>query len=120
MGYAVSPPPPIHGYLASVAVERARRQLWDAPELTLGELLSYGIAHEIGHLLLGTQSHSHDGLMSAHWGREELLLAARGQLNFTAEQAETIRADVRARLRDQASRRQEAGAQALPSVSSAQ
>jgi hypothetical protein len=102
MGYAVPTPTPHQGYVAGIALERARKQLLDGPKLTLGQLLGHGIAHEIGHLLLGTNSHSPSGLMCANWGAKELRLASRGQLNFSAQQAETIRADVQARLKDQA------------------
>jgi hypothetical protein len=87
--------------------------------LTLGVLLGHGIAHEIGHLLLGTQRHSSSGLMQAHWDARELRLAVSGLLNFSARQAEAIRADVQARLRDQASQQDVEVAQAPPSVSAA-
>jgi len=97
MGFAVATPPPSHGQCASVSYVRAMRLLRDARELTLGELLGNGIAHEIGHLLLGTNSHSPSGLMCAHWNVHELKLAAYSQLRFSADQAATIRADVRDR-----------------------
>ena len=35
-------------------------------------LLGRAIAHEIGHLLLGSSSHPRDGLMRALWSQEEL------------------------------------------------
>ena len=119
MGYAVPIPPPDRGYIAGIALERAQKQLLYGRTLTLGQLLGLGMAHEIGHLLLGTNSHSPSGLMCAHWGTMELRLAARGQLNFSAAQAETIRADVQARSRDQASRQQAGMPQALPSAPAA-
>jgi len=115
MGYAVPITPPDRGYIAGIALERARKQLLYGRTLTLGQLLGLGMAHEIGHLLLGTNSHSPSGLMCAHWGALELRLAARGQLNFSAAQAKAIRADVQARISDQASRQQ--AAQALLSKS---
>ncbi len=97
MGFAVALPPPSHGQCASVSYVRAMGLLRDARELTLGELLGHGIAHEIGHLTLGTNSHSPSGLMCAHWNVHELKLAAYSQLRFSEEQAATIRSDVRAR-----------------------
>src|SRR5688572_18617769 len=35
-------------------------------------LLGRAIAHEIGHLLLGTPHHAKEGLMRAHWSQDEL------------------------------------------------
>jgi hypothetical protein len=101
MGLAVATPPPNRGQFASLSVARAGDQLQEAPELTLGQLIGHGIAHEIGHLLLGTNSHSDTGLMSAHWNRQELMLAAHMQLLFSAKEAARIREDVRARMRNQ-------------------
>ncbi len=99
MGLALATPAPNRGYLANIAHGRATRLLLEAPrELTLGQLLGHGIAHEIGHLLLGSHSHSPSGLMSARWKSQELMLAAYGQFNFSPEQAATLRSDVQARL----------------------
>ena len=101
MGLAVAPPPPERGQFASISYVRANRLLLEARELTLGQMLGHGIAHEIGHLLLGTNSHSASGLMCARWGEQELKLAAYGQLRFSADQGVTIRNDVRARRAQQ-------------------
>ena len=117
MGYSVPVPPPQHGYLGGIMLERAREHLRDAPELTLGVVLGHGIAHEIGHLLLGTQRHSSSGLMQANWDARELRLAVSGLLNFSAQQAEAIRADVQARLRDQASQQRMEAVQTTSSMS---
>jgi hypothetical protein len=103
MGYALPAAPPDRPYLAGISLVRARKQLLDGCELTLGELLGYGIAHEIGHLLLDTPGHTPSGLMCANWGAGELRLAGRGALSFSTQQKRAIRADVQARLRDQAS-----------------
>lgn len=53
-------------------------------------VLAHAMAHEIGHLLL-PYGHSATGLMRADWDGQDLRLAVRGQLKFTAEQAELIR-----------------------------
>jgi hypothetical protein len=55
------------------------------------EMLGHVIAHETGHLLLGLNSHSESGLMQAHWGRNALLEAAKGNLRFTRAQAVAMR-----------------------------
>ena len=49
------------------------------------------MAHEVGHLLL-PYGHSATGLMRANWDEANLRSAVHRQLNFTAEQAESIRA----------------------------
>jgi hypothetical protein len=50
-------------------------------------ILGHAMAHELGHLLLGTNSHSSNGLMKAHWTREDLTNASKGNLRFSLEQA---------------------------------
>ena len=56
-----------------------------------GELLGYVIAHEVGHLLLGTDSHSHQGIMQGRWGNPQLREAGKGHLQFTPSQAALMR-----------------------------
>jgi hypothetical protein len=102
VGYAIPTPPPQRGTLANVSYARACRQLPDTLGLTVGQLLGHVVAHEIGHLLLGTNSHSASGLMSAGWTAWELLLAAHMKLIFSDEQAVRIRDDVWARMQVQA------------------
>jgi hypothetical protein len=57
----------------------------------LGTMLAHVIAHEVGHLLLGTP-HSPTGLMQAGWDKTVVHEAARGALTFTDAQADRIRA----------------------------
>ena len=52
-------------------------------------------AHEIGHLLLGSNSHSAIGIMAPHWEQQELRHAGMGSLRFTPEQAVRMRTRVR-------------------------
>lgn len=54
-------------------------------------LLGSVAAHEIGHLLLGSHSHSATGIMSARWNKQELQRIDRGYLRFTSEQAARMR-----------------------------
>jgi hypothetical protein len=61
------------------------------------EVLAAAMAHEIGHLLLGPDSHSLTGIMRAKWNRDELELIRLGRLLFTPEQSALIRAEVVAR-----------------------
>ncbi len=66
---------------------------WDASE---SELLGHTLAHEIGHLLLGANSHSSEGIMRANWRQPELNTIARAHLFFTDEQSERMCAEVSA------------------------
>src|SRR5207245_3617242 len=73
-----------------------------AGSVKTGELLGYFVAHELGHLLLGRDSHSATGLMTAVWGASELQQASQGKLLFTSDQGDRIRSRyfaTRARLK---------------------
>ena len=58
---------------------------------THAAVLSHVIAHEIGHVLLRANVHSHRGLMSARWTDFEYGIIARGLMFFTADQSKTMR-----------------------------
>jgi hypothetical protein len=55
-------------------------------------ILGNAIAHELGHLLLGTNSHTATGIMRAGWRQRELAAARRGTLAFTDAQRQIMRA----------------------------
>jgi hypothetical protein len=55
-------------------------------------ILGFVIAHELGHLLLGTNSHATAGIMRANWRKPELSAAGKGLLGFSEAQAKTMRA----------------------------
>ena len=57
----------------------------------VGAILGYVMAHEIAHLLLGTNSHSVAGIMKARWQEEDLRSAKKGELLFTLAQSQTMR-----------------------------
>jgi hypothetical protein len=63
-------------------------------DASLARVLGHVMAHEIGHLLLGTRSHSALGIMQPHWEGEELRRIGMGTLLFTPEQARNMRARV--------------------------
>lgn len=54
-------------------------------------LLGLAMAHEIGHVLLGTTEHSPEGIMKARWGRPDYRRAAMGFLEFSPSQRAAIR-----------------------------
>lgn len=66
-----------------------------------GVILGYALAHEVGHLLLGVNSHSPNGIMRARWTVKELRLASMGWFGFLPQQAAKIRADVERRMKVQ-------------------
>jgi hypothetical protein len=61
-------------------------------------LLGAIVAHEIGHLLLGNDSHFGNGIMRGRWSLNDIKEARMGTLTFTARQGEQLRADVRRRM----------------------
>jgi len=65
-------------------------------------ILGHLMAHELGHLLLGTASHSVAGLMHIPWSGAELGSAAQGRLLFAREEANRMRANLAARMRHRA------------------
>jgi hypothetical protein len=66
LGYSHVDPQLRRGTLATVFADRIR-ELAAQLRMDEGELLGRAMAHEIGHLLLGTLSHSEAGLMRGHW-----------------------------------------------------
>jgi hypothetical protein len=84
------------GVLATVFADRvhaaAARTGGDAPVL-----LGRAIAHEVGHLLIGTPRHSTRGLMRASWTDQELRREREVDWLFSDRQAGRIRQTLRAR-----------------------
>jgi hypothetical protein len=81
-----------HGFGSQCYVFQERLdELAAATHISPARLLGDTIAHEIGHLLKGSKSHSPSGLMMAHWQANELRAAAMGSLNFTADDAALMR-----------------------------
>jgi len=60
----------------------------------LSRLLGAVAAHELGHLLLGTQAHSYSGVMTAIWKETTLRYESMGFLLFTHEQGSLMRARI--------------------------
>lgn len=80
----------VGGILAYVVFERVERfaTTWgNHVTMTLGLTL----AHELGHLLLKSGSHTVSGLMSATWNPADATLAASGRLLFWPADAARIR-----------------------------
>jgi hypothetical protein len=60
-------------------------------DVNLAALLGAVSAHELGHLLLGSHSHSGIGIMEPRWGQQGLRSIGMGRLLFTPEQARSMR-----------------------------
>ena len=56
-----------------------------------GEVLGYVMAHELGHLVLGSNSHAPIGLMRRRWDSGDLKKMSMGQLRFEARQTAQVR-----------------------------
>ncbi|MCP5110192.1 MAG: hypothetical protein GY953_05090 [bacterium] len=91
LGYALQPAGGRYGYVAGVYVSRVRHRairMGRPLPLALGVVM----AHEVGHLLLGADSHSRSGVMRSELTKHSIRLAAKGKLTFSEEQLKRIRA----------------------------
>jgi len=79
------------GSYADVFLDPIRRLQVEAAGVSLVSTLGDVMAHELGHLLLGTNAHSQQGIMQAHWQSRQLRDISMGHMLFTTEQAERIR-----------------------------
>lgn len=70
----------------------------DRDETEIPVILSHAMAHEIGHLLLGSASHSKTGIMCGQWDRNYLRRALMGRQVFSPGQVEHIQAEVLRRV----------------------
>ena len=84
------------GFVASVFYDLAKGRAAEH-QVSFGDLLGNAIAHELGHLLLGTRSHSGWSLMSASWSDNQFHLAAQGGLAFSEPEVKRIHASMNAR-----------------------
>jgi hypothetical protein len=93
----------IHPVLATVYYEYAvRRGKSDHAEFEIPIILGCAIAHELGHLLLGSNGHSGAGIMRPRWEPRQVRQLMMGTLLFTTEQSMLMRAQARTRIRLQA------------------
>lgn len=95
-GFAVVPI--VASVYVNYAVNGARR---DNAEFEVPMILGSVIAHEIGHLLLGLNSHSVKGIMQKRWERNQMRQAMTGNLLFTEEQGTLMQEEMQRRVRIQ-------------------
>jgi hypothetical protein len=92
LGFAIFPA------LASIYYDDKLRFAGDDVGLGLPTILGCFMAHEIGHLLLGSNNHSKQGVMQAEWGERQIHQAVAGDLLFTSNQAQLIQTDAYTRM----------------------
>jgi len=86
-----------HSWLAAAQKEQVEvfydrlRQFAADQNCKSRSILALVMAHELGHLLLGEQSHSSRGIMVPKLRTQEIRRAQKGQLLFTPEQAQQMR-----------------------------
>lgn len=107
------------GSFADVSFEEVLR-LASKASVRPDEVLGLAMAHEIGHLLLPTRTHSLTGVMREGWDAKDFRLAAQGRLLFTHDQAGHIRIAVAARQRNTGNDAGLAGAFSTPGSRSAE
>jgi len=103
MGLAILP------NLASVSFGRVAEIAKDAG-VAPWELLGLAIAHEMGHLLLGSDSHSRTGIMRPNWGPDDYRRFAPDQWCFTPHQGEMIHRQIASAAQEQGIQKGAAGA----------
>jgi hypothetical protein len=97
LGYAVVDAAGRRGTVATIFLERVE---WMARISGAGveELTGLAIAHELGHLLLGTSAHARRGLMRARWTAEELRARRPADWQLQGDERNQLRAGLAARL----------------------
>ena len=80
-------------------VEKLARTSRRTVRVSVAVVLGHVMAHEVGHLLLGHNSHSLDGIMHVPWDQNQLVMALQGRLLFHPAEANQIQANVAQRKR---------------------
>ena len=96
VGIAQLPPAGGFGYMAYVFYQRVEELC--GHEFPKAPVLGHMIAHELGHLLLGSNTHSRSIIMHVPWRSWELQRACEFGMRFTKQQSDRIRANVLRRL----------------------
>ena len=88
LGYSFVEPQTRTGVLATVLADRVSRSALRAA-IRFDVLLGRTLAHELGHLLLGTNAHARAGLMQANWSNTDLR-GSPAAMRFSAQDAERM------------------------------
>ena len=87
-----------HFFHASIFFDRVEELSARRSIASEAVILGHAMAHEMGHLLLGTAEHSPAGIMHIPWSRNEMAQATQGALLFMPSQAKRIQKQVRDRM----------------------
>jgi len=71
-----------------------QQALQTSDDVDLAGILGSVMAHEIGHMLLGSHAHAISGIMRGHWERDDLLSIRAAEMQFTKEQSQRIKRKV--------------------------
>ncbi len=74
------------GTYASIFMERIQDAAAEAG-VPRDTVLAFAIAHEVGHLLLGSDAHTPQGVMKGNWDRKDYEAMNQNQFHFIAGQA---------------------------------
>jgi hypothetical protein len=91
LGFSVIDPAAGSGTLATIFINRVEASARQAGS-DVGLLLGRAIAHEVGHLILRTNEHAHEGLMRAIWTAQELARNTHDDWVFASSDRRQIRA----------------------------
>lgn len=90
MGFSVIDSHAGGGLVATVYVDRVRA-VARVGGIDSATLLARAIAHEIGHLLMGTTQHAANGLMRAVWSQAEMRRKEAADWQFSKAEAQAMR-----------------------------
>lgn len=78
------------GGVYAVLFLRAIQRQASAANIPWTVLLAYAAAHEIGHLLLGSQAHTERGVMKASWDRDDMQAMCQLWLRFSGKEQRSM------------------------------
>ena len=87
------------GVLMTIDLFPVRRDCAGRSSTAIPTLLGRAIAHEIGHLLLGSAEHPRSGLMRALWSHDELRGLKPAHWGFSTREAAQMRQTLRGKSR---------------------
>ena len=90
LGFAFIDPQAGGGWLATVFLDRVTGMAGRAG-IDAGELMGRTIAHELGHLLIGSDAHAAHGLMRSSWSTADLRRNRATQWLFGGKEGEAMR-----------------------------
>jgi len=86
----------VAGRIANIFWTRVEEQA-QRLNVSASRFLAHTVAHELGHLLLGSNSHSPVGIMTARWDAPTVTRILQDGLYFNSQQSELIRSEMRRR-----------------------